>query len=99
MKITQQWINEGKALVESGDLNLSDNRARYTHLTGKVTELKDDAFMVALMAGEPDGEDDEGFVKAVEDVEVNGWQIEEEKAEEGSLAGDEDFSRASHHSG
>jgi hypothetical protein len=99
MKITQQWIDEGKALVASGDLNISNNRARYTHLTQKVTELNDDSMLVAMMTGEPDGEEDEGFVKAVEDIEVNGFQIEEAKADEGSLATDEDFSRSSHHSG
>lgn len=99
MKISQQWMNEGKALVDSGDLNLSANRARYVSLTGKVSTLTDEQLMVACMAGEPDGEDDSGFIKAVEDIEANGFEVTADSDDsEGALVSDDDFNRSSHHS-
>ena len=63
-----QHVPEIKALVESGDIVLLDERLRYQKHTGKITLLSDDEIIEAL-AMEEDGPDDDIFSKAVENIE------------------------------
>lgn len=72
LKITQKTIDEAKALVEGGDIDLSERRKVYQTMRGRATTLDDDKLMVAAMT---EDDDDELFVANVEIIEAEGYEI------------------------
>lgn len=83
-KISAQWAAEGKALVESGDINLAEQKERFLKLTGRATTLNDESLAIASMA-EDDGLNDKQFIDAIDTIEAHGFEIiakdEQEAAE------------------
>lgn len=73
-KISAQWAAEGKMLVESGDINLTEQKERFLKLTGRATTLNDESLTIASMA-EDDGLDDKKFTAAVDAIEAHGYEI------------------------
>jgi hypothetical protein len=84
MKISKAWFEEGKALVQSGDLSLSERRACFAHVSRRPTTLDDEKLTAASMT---DDDDDEEFVRNVLDIEANGLEITEDAESETETIG------------
>jgi hypothetical protein len=59
-------IAEIKALIESGDVSLADERAKYLRKTGKNCPLDDEKLILAIAM--TDDDDDDLFVANVDKV-------------------------------
>lgn len=74
MKICQSDIEEANALVESGNIDLTDARAVFKRVTGENCELTDEQVKIAYMA-QTDGEDEDEFVRACRHIATYGFEI------------------------
>ena len=68
VSIGDEHLDEIKALVESGDVDLKERRDRFKEIKGRTPNLDDEGLMRAISATVDD--DDDLFVKNVEAIEA-----------------------------
>lgn len=68
LKENPQYVDEIKAVIDSGDVSLTERRTVFAKMAGRTTKLTDDQLIRAIAATNDD--DDELFMQNVIEVET-----------------------------